>query len=263
LRKSVILLHVQHGVDFPNTGFSDMGASELDRLTKALHLPTLDEIFMSINPAKSSNNEFDAIISGWIFHWNASRSGIRFEDHRLWPSLPHPAIFELVGLPKYFDSLIEEANRRRCPNSKKELSDPSICLFCGDIFCSQAVCCMHNKLGGCNQHLQKYVFLTPKSIPHETDSLSHSRCGKNIGLFINIRKCTVLYLHNQNGSWHTAPYMDRHGEVDPGLRRNRQLILNQKRYDKLLRDVWLSHGVPATISRKLESEINNGGWETI
>ncbi|KAJ5540835.1 hypothetical protein N7494_005911 [Penicillium frequentans] len=243
LRKAVILLNVQHGVDFPNTGFTDVASSELDRLTKALHLPSLDEILMTINPARTSSSPFDAIISGWIFHWNASRSGIRFEDHRLWPSLPHPAIFELVGLPKFFDNLIEEANRRRCPSSKKELSDPSICLFCGDIFCSQAVCCMHNKLGGCNQHVQK--------------------CGKNIGLFINIRKCTVLYLHNQNGSWHYAPYLDRHGEVDPGLRRNRQLILNQKRYDRLLRDVWLSHSIPATISRKLESEINNGGWETI
>lgn len=89
------------------------------------------------------------------------------------------------------------------------------------------------------------------------------RCGKNVGLFINIRKCAVLYLHNHNGSWHFAPYLDRHGEVDPGLRRNRQLILNQKRYDKLLRDVWLSHSIPATISRKLEADINNGGWETI
>ncbi|KAJ5772980.1 hypothetical protein N7457_007876 [Penicillium paradoxum] len=243
LRKAVILLHVQHGVEFPNTGFADVEASELERLTKALQLPSIDEILMSIKPARETNSSFDAVISGWIFHWNASRSGIRFEDHRLWPSLSHPAIFELVGLPEYFDSLIEEANRRRCPNSKKELTDPSICLFCGDIFCSQAVCCMSNKLGGCNQHLQK--------------------CGKNIGLFINIRKCTVLYLHNTNGSWHYAPYLDRHGEVDPGLRRNRQLILNQKRYDRLLRDVWLSHSIPATISRKLESEINNGGWETI
>ncbi|KAJ5513166.1 Zinc finger RING/FYVE/PHD-type [Penicillium fimorum] len=243
LRKAVILLHVQHGVEFPNTGFADVESSELERLTKALHLPSIDEILISVKPARKTNSPFDAVISGWIFHWNASRSGIRFEDHRLWPSLSHPAIFELVGLPKYFDSLIEEANRRRCPNSKKELTDPSICLFCGEIFCSQAVCCMTNKLGGCNQHLQK--------------------CGKNIGLFINIRKCTVLYLHNTNGSWHYAPYLDRHGEVDPGLRRNRQLILNQKRYDRLLRDVWLSHSIPATISRKLESEINNGGWETI
>jgi E3 ubiquitin-protein ligase UBR1 len=262
LRKAVILLHVQHGVEFPNTGF-DVESTELERLTKALHLPSIDEILMSVKPARNSNSPFDAVISGWIFHWNASRSGIRFEDHRLWPSLSHPAIFELVGLPKYFDSLIEEANRRRCPNSKKELSDPSICLFCGEIFCSQAVCCMTNKLGGCNQHLQKSVPSPTSFSWHNTYQFSHHRCGKNIGLFINIRKCTVLYLHNTNGSWHYAPYLDRHGEVDPGLRRNRQLILNQKRYDRLLRDVWLSHSIPATISRKLESEINNGGWETI
>ncbi|KAJ5833061.1 hypothetical protein N7474_001372 [Penicillium riverlandense] len=263
LRKTAILLHVQHGVEFPHTGFTDMGASELERLTKALHMPSLDEIFLSVNPARKSNSPFDAVISGWIFHWNASRSGIRFEDHRLWPSLPHPAIFELVGLPKYYDSLIEEANRRRCPNSKKELTDPSICLFCGDIFCSQAVCCQQHKLGGCNQHLQKSVFPLSLLLDYQSLIFVPSRCGKNIGLFINIRKCTVLYLHNHNGSWHFAPYLDRHGEVDPGLRRNRQLILNQKRYDRLLRDVWLSHGVPATISRKLESEINNGGWESL
>ncbi|GAD93639.1 ubiquitin-protein ligase E3 component [Paecilomyces variotii No. 5] len=243
LRKAVILLHVQHGVEFPDTGFTDVGASELDRLTKHLQLPTLDQIFSTFSPARNTKSPFDSVVSGWIFHWNASRSGIRFDDHRLWPSLSHPAIFELIGLPKYYDILIEEANKKRCPNSKKELMDPSICLFCGDIFCSQAVCCMDKKLGGCNQHLKK--------------------CGKNVGLFINIRKCTVLYLHSHNGSWHFAPYLDRHGEVDPGLRRNRQLILNQKRYDRLLRDVWLSHQIPATISRKLEADINNGGWETI
>ncbi|KAL4810876.1 hypothetical protein BDV18DRAFT_128159 [Aspergillus unguis] len=245
LRKAVILLHVQDGVDFPNTGFGDVGVPELDRLTRALNMPSLDEIFASIKPARKSGNPFDAVVSGWIFHWNASRAGVRIEDYKLWPSLPHPAIFELVGLPKYFDSLIELANRRRCPNSGKELSDPSICLFCGDIFCSQAVCCMSKTrppLGGCNQHLKK--------------------CGKNIGLYINIRKCMVLYLHNMTGSWHNAPYLDRHGETDAGLRRNRPLMLNQKRYDRLLRDVWLAHGVPATISRRMEADINNGGWET-
>lgn len=155
LRKCAILVRVRYGVKFPNSGFMDVEASELARLTKALQLPTLDEIFASVNPARVSGKSFDGVISGWIFHWNASRSGFRTEDHRLWPSLPHPGIFELIGLPKYFDSLIEEANRRRCPNSKKELSDPSICLFCGEIFCSQAVCCMDHKLGGCNQHVLK------------------------------------------------------------------------------------------------------------
>lgn len=89
------------------------------------------------------------------------------------------------------------------------------------------------------------------------------RCGIDIGLFIHIRKCTVLYLHCQNGSWTQAPYLDRHGEADAGLRRNRQLFLNRKRYDALLRAVWLQQGIPTMISRKLEADINNGGWETL
>ncbi|RAK81032.1 putative ubiquitin-protein ligase E3 component (UBR1) [Aspergillus fijiensis CBS 313.89] len=245
LRKVIILLHVQHGVEFPSTDFNDVDAPELDRLTKLLHLPSLDEIFGSVNASRNRGSVFDSVISGWIHHWNVSRPGLTFGYHTLWPSLPHPGIFELVGLPKYYDNLIDEANRRRCPNSKKELTDPCICLFCGDIFCSQAVCCMDKSqnLGGCNQHVYK--------------------CGKYIGLFLNIRKCMVVYLHNRSGSWHNAPYLDRHGEVDPGLRRNRQLILNQKRYDRLVRDVWLSHGIPTMISRKLEADINNGGWETM
>ena len=89
------------------------------------------------------------------------------------------------------------------------------------------------------------------------------RCGGNIGIFMNLRKCVILYLHDGNGSFSNAPYLDKHGEVDPGLRRNRQLVLNQKRYDALLRHLWLHHGVPALISRKLEADINNGGWETL
>ncbi len=48
-----------------------------------------------------------------------------------------------------------------------------------------------------------------------------------------------------------------------GLRYGRQLFLHQKRYDSMLRALWLGHGVPSFISRKLEADINNGGWETI
>lgn len=157
LRKTVILLHVQHGVEFPNTGFTDSGSSELDRLTAVLKLPTLSEIFSSINPDGKSDDALTSVISGWISHWSVWQYLQGRKDPQMDLSLPHPGIFELVGLPEYYDNLIEEANRRRCPSSKKELSDPSICLFCGDIFCSQAVCCMNGNLGGCNQHLRKYV----------------------------------------------------------------------------------------------------------
>jgi len=148
---------------------------------------------------------------------------------------------------------MEETMKRRCPTTGKDVSDPMLCLFCGDIFCGQSICCLKegperrgkrpHQIGGAQQHMLK--------------------CQKNIGLFINIRKCCVFYLYHESGSWTLAPYIDKYGEVDPGLRHSRQLFLNQKRYDALLRTVWLTHGAPSTISRKLEMDINNGGWETI
>ena len=162
LRKAVILLHVQHGVEFPNTGFDDE-SSELERLTKVLNISSLDDIFASVKPPEKATDPLNEVISGWISHWSLFRVDSRLGDPKL-PSLSHPAIFELVGLPKHYDSLIEETNRRRCPNTQKELTDPSICLFCGEIFCSQAVCCMENKLGGCNQHLQKLAFPLPQKM---------------------------------------------------------------------------------------------------
>ena len=89
------------------------------------------------------------------------------------------------------------------------------------------------------------------------------RCSANIGLFINVRKCMVLFLNGANGGWFPAPYLDKHGEVDPSLRRHHQLFLNQKRYDVLLRNVWLNHQVQSTIARKLEGDTNTGGWESL
>jgi E3 ubiquitin-protein ligase UBR1 len=89
------------------------------------------------------------------------------------------------------------------------------------------------------------------------------RCQRTMGLYLNIRKCSILYFHGLSGVWASAPYTDVFGEVDPGLRHSRPLYLNQKRYDGLLRTVWLQHGVPSIISRKLEAESNQGGWDTL
>ena len=93
-------------------------------------------------------------------------------------------------------------------------------------------------------------------------NLDH-RCQRNIGVFLNIRKCSTVYLFRLSGSFTAAPYIDRFGETDPQLRHGRQLFLNQKRYDSMIRNTVLSHGVPSLITRKLEAEINNGGWDTL
>ncbi|KAL9101774.1 MAG: hypothetical protein Q9163_002993, partial [Psora crenata] len=259
LRKAVILLNVRYGLNFPENCVTDPQDSELNRLTKLLRLPSLSDIFTSIGQSGDNNDgsTLELVIAGWIQHWQFYFHHEReSEQHPLdqWHAIlrqsaydslrpGHPTIFELIGLPKHFDTLTYEVTRRRCPTKGNKLEDGSLCLFCGEFFCGQALCCSKHGKGGCFQHMQK--------------------CGIDVGLFLNIRKCTVLYLHNRNGSWNLAPYLDKYGEADPGLRRGRRLTLNQKRYDKLFRDVWLQQGIPTTIARKLEAEINNGGWETL
>ncbi|RDL34795.1 ClpS-like protein [Venustampulla echinocandica] len=247
LRKVTVLLHVRHGVVFNNHISSNPDADELDRLTEALRLPKLDEMFAST----LQNSTLFSLIDRWITYLTPQTKDETPAGSNL--NISHPAIAELIGLPKNFDALMEETMKRRCPTTGKDVTDPMLCLFCGEIFCGQSICCLKElpaavggrlvQVGGAQQHMRK--------------------CQKNVGLFINIRKCCVYYLYHMSGSWMVAPYIDRYGEVDPGLRHSRQLFLNQKRYDALLRTVWLSHGIPSVISRRLEMDINNGGWETI
>ncbi|KAL3419091.1 hypothetical protein PVAG01_09313 [Phlyctema vagabunda] len=250
LRKTLLLYHVKYGIAFNNKVSSIPEAKELDRLSEAMFLPNFDSICFSAvgspqdHPA--GNVGIQALIHNWIGQFYLNNPAPE-------SSLSHPTIFELVGLPKNYDKLMEETMKRRCPTTGKDVSDAMLCLLCGEIFCGQSMCCLKEgrpshdrparRIGGAQQHMLK--------------------CQKNVGIFINIRKCCVFYVYHQSGSFAVAPYVDRYGEVDPGLRHSRQLFLNQKRYDALLRAVWLTSGVPSVISRKLEADINNGGWETI
>ena len=178
LRKSVLLLHVKFGVDFTSMP-SNPEADELDRLTKLLRVPTFDEMCASLTqsaPTCGWPEQVNGVVSGWIKH------------QVLWPReapgknksavVSHPAIFELIGLPKMYDTLIEEATRRRCPTTGKDLTDPVICLFCGEICCSQGTCCQKKSeaadwtesthIGGAQQHMQKYVHRFDSLLPFFT-----------------------------------------------------------------------------------------------
>ncbi|KAK3309572.1 uncharacterized protein B0T15DRAFT_515849 [Chaetomium strumarium] len=255
LRKCAVLLHVKYGVDFNSRVSPNPEQPELERLSEALRVPSLGEMLTALTPDRGVQHGWPAstprLVAGWVKHqalWPYNGNEADLPQSAI---LSHPGIFELVGLPKNYDTLIEECTRRRCPNGG-DVNDPTICLFCGDIFCGQAVCCAKEvkegrhkvlKIGGCQQHMME--------------------CQGNMGLFINVRKCCVFYLSRVSGSFSHAPYIDKYGETDIGLRYGRQLFLHQKRYDSMLRNLWLSHGVPSFISRKLEADINHGGWETI
>lgn len=239
LRKALILFHVRCGVDFAVVEHElDPDADEIDRLTALLRLPSFDEMLSRFGSATPTGKASRDLAGRWM-----RNAAVNYDSKKVF-ALSHPAIFELVGLPRTFDALTEEARKRRCPTTGKEISDPAVCLFCGAIFCSQASCCRSKAgEGGCTQHMRT--------------------CGGSVGLFINVRKCMVLFLHGHHGSWLVAPYLDKHGEADPTLRRHHQLFLEQKRYDRLFRDVWLQHGIQSAVSRRLESDVNTGGWETL
>jgi E3 ubiquitin-protein ligase UBR1 len=212
LRKVAILLHVRHGVEPPNTGFDSLEEPELGRLQSLLGLPSIEEIFATSTSDTNMGKLNRDVIHGWLQHWTSEAN----VDAPGWGlSLSHPAILELVGLPKTYDTLVEEAVKQRCPTTGKEMVDPSVCLFCGKCFCSQAVCCTvkdknGQDIGGCQQHL--------------------AECGQDVGLFINIRKCNTYLLHHRHGSWHTAPYLDKFGEMDPALRYVPDISKNDLKY---------------------------------
>jgi E3 ubiquitin-protein ligase UBR1 len=154
VRKSAILMHVRYGVELPHTPFDSVDSPELDRLSSLLKLPSLHEMFAAFGTRSAGSYATRLVVGGWIRHWIWAREGKR--PVTLSISLSHPAIFELVGLPKNYDTLTDEAIRRKCPTTGKELTDPCVCLFCGEIMCSQGVCCMTERnRGGCNQHQTK------------------------------------------------------------------------------------------------------------
>jgi E3 ubiquitin-protein ligase UBR1 len=181
LRKCVVLLYVKYGVDFNSHISPQPEQDELDRLTEALRLPDFDSMCAALTPLGIHvgwpGSLCDQLVRGWIRHerahyWTRSTSrDMAALDVTDWDRmLSHPGIFELVGLPMNYDTLIEECTRRRCPRTGKDISDPMICLLCGDVFCGQSICCSaedttttlrrqgsRRRIGGAQQHMRKSV----------------------------------------------------------------------------------------------------------
>ena len=165
LRKSVLFMNVKFGVNFSSHSSRNGELDELDRLTEVLRVPNFDEMCAALTPNAGAcgwPESTQQVVSGWVKHEALWPRGDSMTLPRSAP-MPHPGIFELIGLPKAFDTLIEEATRGRCRTTGKDLTDPVICLFCGELHCSQGTCCSIQdpddpedvKIGGCQQHLRK------------------------------------------------------------------------------------------------------------
>lgn len=184
LRKCALLFDARYGVLFPETQPAMSTAEPLDdeyaRLASLLHLPEL----LPMCAKWTSDNVLRGIIGSWCRDITSSttdsvlpglsRPGADMSNAMIggtsiiMPSgsalkvpmpiigLNHPAIYELVGLPRRLDALFEQSIKYICPGCNTVPHDPALCLCCGTIVCSQSFCCLdgvdHEGRGECNTH---------------------------------------------------------------------------------------------------------------
>ncbi|XP_017064489.1 E3 ubiquitin-protein ligase UBR1 [Drosophila eugracilis] len=156
---------------------------------------------------------------------------VGYENMQLEPCLrPLP---RLKPLFEDYSDLINSVSDIFCPNNEREeMKTPTMCLICGSILCGQSYCCQPElgkmSVGACTHH-------------------AHA-CGAEIGIFLRIRDCQVVYLGRGKGCFVQPPYLDEYGETDQGLRRGNPLKLCQAAYSRIFLQ-WLGHGLHEEIAR--------------
>ncbi|XP_016924050.2 E3 ubiquitin-protein ligase UBR1 [Drosophila suzukii] len=150
--------------------------------------------------------------------------------------LLEPCLRPLPRLKQLYDDysdLINSVSDIFCPNNEREeMKTPTMCLICGVILCGQSYCCQpelgKSSVGACTHH-------------------AHA-CGAEVGIFLRIRDCQVVYLGRGKGCFVQPPYLDEYGETDQGLRRGNPLRLCQAAYSRIFLQ-WLGHGLHEEIAR--------------
>ncbi|GAB4833796.1 hypothetical protein Ancab_032045 [Ancistrocladus abbreviatus] len=134
----------------------------------------------------------------------------------LTPAVP----FQLMRLPILYQDILQRYIKPRCPDCKDILEAPALCLLCGRL-CSPSwrPCCRES---GCQAHAMT--------------------CGAGTGVFLMIKKTTILLQRNARQAPWPSPYLDAFGEEDREMHRGKPLYLNEERYAALTFMV-ASHGL--------------------
>ncbi|KAL2336616.1 hypothetical protein Fmac_011062 [Flemingia macrophylla] len=186
--------------------FEDTKIQELENMFK---IPSLDVVL------KDELSRSTASI--WCRHFCKE-----FELHRIQQNMHlTPAVpFELMRLPNVYQDLLQRCIKQRCPECKSVLDDPALCLLCGRL-CSPSwkSCCRES---GCQTHA--------------------ITCGAGTGVFLLIRRTTILLQRSARQAPWPSPYLDYFGEEDFEMNRGKPLHLNEERYAALTYMV-ASHGL--------------------
>lgn len=236
LRRAAIYLHVQCanvdcGVE------AEPGESEAVKLCRFMKIDLLSQVLARIvNPESSfARHVFAEVVE-------LTRDTLPLV--RL-PRLEYPGIVRLIRLPERLDLFFtryyySDKYDRPCTR----FDSPAVCMFCAEVMEVQQKT-PGSKEGQCTTHVLK-------------------ECASNTGIFWLPRERVFLLLHENGGSFHTAPYIDDAGEVfsDPA-KRLKAMFLMPPRYVDFTKSVWLQHNIPNIIVRSLDSVLDAGGWDTL
>lgn len=243
LRSTALFFHFLTGVPCP-AELQSPGIDEFEPLCKYLGMSTnLASLFDC-----SSAPIMDDMIKRWCAH-SAIRSKLTQQDE---DSIRYPIeINQLIDLPHDYSDLMNDRSLFACPRgnstTQSDSRAPAMCLVCGAVVCSQSYCCQREingeTVGACTAHA--------------------IMCGSGSGVFLRVRECNLLLMSGRSqGCSFTPPYLDEYGEPDPGLRRGNPLHLSKECYRELHK-LWLSHGIQATVSRRLEGTSPLINWQNM
>ncbi|GAV69454.1 zf-UBR domain-containing protein [Cephalotus follicularis] len=197
-------------VDMINNTNSDQadlnGVQELEKMFK---IPSLDIVL--------KDKVLRSLAVKWFYHFQQEFATARFQCllHST-PAVP----FKLMQLPHVYQDLLQRYIKQACPDCKSVFDEPALCLLCGRL-CSPIwkSCCRES---GCQTHAMA--------------------CGAGTGVFLLIRRTTILLQRSARQAPWPSPYLDTFGEEDIEMLRGKPLYLNEERYAALTCMV-ASHGL--------------------
>ncbi|XP_050682744.1 E3 ubiquitin-protein ligase UBR1 isoform X2 [Leptidea sinapis] len=248
LRCSCLFFHFLSDIN-PPTELTVVGGDTWETMCGYLDLPSRFRDLLDVPGARMKAEEWSGLSNSWF----KGEIDVRVVTE---PSEPP----RLIDLPEDFSELMNIVSEFSCPNSERDdTKNPTMCLVCGQILCSQSYCCQIeiNKWSGRGGAASSSELVGAVSW--------HAlRCGGGAGLFLRVRDCELLPMcAPARAALLPAPYLDCYGETDQGLRRGNPLRLCPERYEAL-RMMWLSHGIHERIARSLDTNmILNNTWQNM
>ncbi|KAK8708941.1 hypothetical protein V6N13_059976 [Hibiscus sabdariffa] len=191
------------------TEITSVELNEVQELEKMFRIPPIDAIL--------EDEVSRAFAVKWSHHFRKAYEACSFQNVFYYnPAVP----FKLMTLPHVYEDLLQRYVKQCCPDCRAVLDEPALCLLCGRL-CSPSwkTCCSES---GCTAHAMT--------------------CGAGTGVFLLIRRTTILLQRcAQQAPW-PSPYLDAFGEEDIEMHRGKPLYLNEERYAALSYMV-ASHGL--------------------